>query len=315
MSTGEKPFRIATIILMVLVLLVSWSALNATRQTRQQLQQLQGEMHNLRSQLTHEVGSIRGTMQTFKEESRWYTSPQFEVIGVENGTATVKLSWNLREYTADSIVTLNYRYGDQSSFREIEAVEESSGLFSAIFPIQIAMEPAWHLSVSQVSSGDTKTSRSSSVEVKEEWGAIISPMLLEYYIALQEGETRRTSEQQRMELNKLRYHYFNPIDLKIRWESEGELNVYLREYYFGKPQYELLQSHLESRGANSEVIERWPLNPIKIQLPAGAPAQPAEATTPFEVTAAPAQEYDSLFVVVEYTGGITAEKLISPMQR
>jgi hypothetical protein len=167
MSTGERPYKIASIILLVLVLVISWSALNATRSVRQQVQSMQGELHNLRSQVTHEIGSIRGTVQNIRDDARWYTPPRFKVTGIEDTTALIKLSWNLQEYTAGSTVTLNYRYGDQTVFNEVEAVEESSGLFAVEFPLQLTMEPYWNFSVSRAAGSSAtmgRTNREQAVQ-------------------------------------------------------------------------------------------------------------------------------------------------------
>ena len=307
MSTGEQPYKIASIILLVLVLIISWSSLSAIRSVRQQVQSMQGELHNLRSQVTHEVGSIRGTVQSIRDEARWYTAPRFEVTGTEDTIAMIRLSWNLQEYTEGSIVTLNYRYADQAAFTGIDANEESSGLFAVEFPIEIMMEPNLSFSVSKASGSDTRTSRNQSVAVvEEEWGPGSSPMLLQYYITLQDGEKIRTSEQYTMELDKLSYNYFNPLHLSINWEGDEKMDVVLTQFpNIPTPHYTIRDIHLESRRGRTEVIERWSFTEINVRYPQTAPEHAA-----FEASVVPGREYDSLFVVVEYSGGVTVEKEI-----
>ena len=310
MSTGERPYKTASIILLILVLIISWSALNATRSVRQQMQSIQGELHNLRSQVTHEIGSIRGTVQTIRDDARWYTPPRFEVTGMEDTTAVIKLSWNLQEYTAGSTVTLNYRYGDQTVFNEVEAIEESSGLYAVEFPIQKPMEPNWHLSVSSTpgnsaAAGRTNREQAVSVSEKKVWGPGSSSMQLKYYIALQEGETIRTSEQHTMDLDKLSYNLFNPLDVQVSWEGEEKLEVVLNQLpNIPHPHYTIQTVRLESRRGKTEV-ERWPLTEVKFSYP-----QPAPEHSMYSVTAVPNKNYESLFVVVDYSGGITVEKEI-----
>jgi hypothetical protein len=51
--------------------------------------------------------------------------------------------------------------------------------------------------------------------------------------------------------------------------------------------------------------ESWPLTEVQFTHP-----QPAPEHTLYSTTAIPGIYYDSLFVVVEYSGGITVEKEI-----
>ena len=308
MSTGERPYKIASIILLVLVLLISWSALNTVRSVRQQVQTMQGELHNLRSHVTHEIGSIRGTVQSIREDARWYTAPRFEVTGMEDTTAMIKLSWNLQEYTEGSAVTLNYRYGDQDGFSEVKAVEESSGLFAVEFPIEITLEPNWnfYLSKATESSATSRTQNVSAVVEEKVWGPGHSPMLLEYYITLQEGGTIRASDQHTMELDKLNFNYFNPLDVNVIWEGDEKLEVVLNQPpYIPDPHYTIQNIHLESRKGKTEVMERWAFTEVVVSYP-----QPAPEHLSFKVLTVPGKDYDSLFVVVEYSGGVTVEKEI-----
>ncbi len=73
--------------------------------------------------------------------------------------------------------------------------------------------------------------------------------------------------------------------------------------YIPHPHYTIQNIHLESRRGKTEVIERWLLTELKNSYP-----QPAPGHSLYNATAAPGKDYDSLFVVVEYSGGITVEK-------
>lgn len=311
MNSGKKPYKIFMLLMLALVLVISWSTRATTRSLRQQVQMLQGELHGLRSQVSHEIGSIRGTVQSIRDDARWYTAPRVDITGVDREKALLKVSWNLREYTAGSGVTLNYRYGKQA-FKTIEAVEEANGLFTAEFALGIPQEPVWSLSFSRAADRQAAADRrQAAVAVEEQhWGVGPSRMLLEYYITLQEGDTMRSSEQHVMDLEKLSYSLFNPLNLWVGWEKDGELHVILYQMPVTEPHYVLQSATLESRRGKTQALQSWPLALNEIQTPAGAPRPAPGYTHPLEVRAVPAQPCDSLFLVVEYSGGITVEKEI-----
>lgn len=312
MSAGERPFKIVSIILLALVLVISWSAYSSTRVVRQQVQALQGELHSLHSQLTHDLGSIRGTVSSIQDQSRWYTTPQVEVTGIENEEAALKVSWNLREYVAGSNVTLNYRFGEQTSFTAVEATEENSGYFSAEIGLDIPLEPRWSVSesktVSSRTSGDPR--QVTLIEEKSEYqrGSGSSRLMLEYYITMHEGEMTRTSDHHAMDLTKLSYNLFNALDLHVRWDEEGQVKITLHEMPSGDPYYTLQAATLESRRENA-TVESWQLQETEIKHRAPQPA--SGHADIFQISTIPQKAYDSLFIVVEYSGGVTVEKEIS----
>lgn len=272
------------------------------KELRNELTRVQGEMGSLRSHVSTEVSGIRGTVESIRDDSRWWTPATMDILAVEKETARLRLSWQLKEYQVGSRVALNYKVGNEE-FKEVKAQEGARGYFWADLTIGMPEEPVWHINLAQESGkGQATSGGSHSVKVVNEHIAGATGAELKYYISVANRGTTLTSEIRHFELSKLTYHLFNTLNAQVRIKSNGEITVSLYEHQQFAPHYNLTALRLESR-SNKNVIEQWPLN-----RNTGGSHNFGHDTAFYETRSVPSKQYDSLFLVAEYSGGLRVEK-------
>lgn len=294
----RENWIIALLLAALAINLFTWTNL---KELRQELARVQGEMSSLRSHVSTEVSGIRASVESIRDDSRWWTPATMEVLAVEKETAHIRLSWHLREYQAGSRVALNYQLGDED-FKEVAAKESANGYFSADLTIDIPKEPIWHIHLEQ-ESGKRQTTFGKAHNVKvvnESMAGVIGPEL-KYYISVVDRGITLTSEMRTFELSKLSYNLFSSLDAQVTIRSNDEITVAVYEHRAYEPYYSINSIRLESR-SNSKVLEQWPIN--KDDKHNFDPVR----TAFYDVRAVPAKEYDTLCIVVEYTDGLVVEK-------
>lgn len=294
----RENWIIALLLAALTINFFTWANL---KELRQELTRVQGEMSSLRSHVSTEVSGIRGTVESIRDDSRWWTPATMDILAVEKETAQLRLSWQLKEYQAGSRVALNYQVGDEE-FKEVAAQEGASGYFWADLTIALPKEPIWHIHLEQESGKNQATSgRAHSVKVVNEFMAGVTGPELKYYISVVDRGTTLTSDMRTFELSKLSYHLFSALDAQVRMQSNGEITVAVYEHQPYEPYYSINSIHLESR-SNNKVVEQWTLD-RKTDSHNFSPE-----TAIYDTRAMPAKQYDSLFIVVEFSDGLRVEK-------
>ena len=204
----KQNWIIALLLAALTINLFTWANI---KELRQEQSRVQSEMSSLRSQVSSEVSGIRGTFENIRDDSRWWTPAQMEVLNInkETATATIRLSWQLREYLQGNRVALNYQIGD-GDFQEVAAKESANGFFSVDLTIAMPLEPMWHIYLQRESGG-----RQASFGIAPQHESAVNEYILggsepgaelKYYISVLDGETTRTSDMQLAELSKLSYN-------------------------------------------------------------------------------------------------------------
>lgn len=292
------------IALLLAALAINFFTWGNLKELRQELTRVQGEMGSLRSHVSSEVSGIRGTVESIRDDSRWWTPATMDILAVEKETAQLRLSWQLKEYQAGSRVALNYQVGDEE-FKEVVAQESASGYFWADLTIALPNEPVWHMYLTQeTGKGQVTSGKAHSVHVVNEHMEGGPGLELKYYISVVDRGTTLTSEMRNFELSKLSYHLFSTLDTQVGMQSNGEITVAIYEHQPYEPYYSINTISLESR-SNNKVVEQWPVNR---KTGDSRNHDPAERATIYDTRAVPAKQYDSLFIVVEYTDGMRVEK-------
>jgi hypothetical protein len=293
------------IILLIVMLALNLFTWSNSRFLKNSIQQLQGELSGLRSQISHEVMGLRGTVEGIRDEARWWTPGGVEFLETERENALVKISWHLREFREGSKVLLNYQPIGGEIYEEVLAEEEASGYFSVVLPLKLPLEPfiGIHLQrTMEQTSGKNNRSGNVAVEEKQEYSAN-SSMNFKYYISVQDGETVRTGEVRSMDLSKLTYNRFNHLNLQIIIDGESIRGVLFEDQFRSdNPYYEIENIYLESRKGKDLTLEQWALKQID--------TEPAFGSRKYEAKASPSKDYDSLFLVIHYSDGLTIEREI-----
>ncbi|KJS13331.1 MAG: hypothetical protein VR67_04945 [Peptococcaceae bacterium BRH_c8a] len=304
--SNEKRF-VVLLSLVLILLLTNWLTWSTTRAMQSDIKWLQGNLNNLHSSVSGEVSGIRGVVKQMKDDARWWEPAEAEFLDVNKDEAQVKISWSLREYRAGSQVMLNYQKPGEQEYIQIAAKEEAKGRFYVNLPVAVPREPVINVNVKQV--GDFTNSKA-PVEVEESLKeARVSgteDLNFTYYISVQEGQTIRTSERHSLSLGSLNYQLFSPLIAEVRLMDNGEIEASVHYELVGSPHYELKEIYLESRTGEDTVLEKWPLereHTYVYPVPAGA-----EGFLYLKPTSA--KDYDSLFLVINYSDNLKVERKI-----
>lgn len=280
----------ALLVLLVIINMFLWSN---TRYLKEQITRLQGEMYGLRTQVTAEVTSIGSTVQRMHEESRWWTPATADFRDIDETSAVAEIRWQLREHRADSEVTLHYQPPGEQDFTSIPAEEKTDGYFAAAVPLDVPLEPLWHVELSRAEQ-DSPPAR---LAAEERVSQGQNEPRLRYYYSVQDGEKVLTSDISDLNLFPLITRLFDPLHLEVSLDGDS-ITVTLNETTTGTARFELRDVHLETRQSPGRTLEKWRLEP------AGAERE----YRLHAVTATPSVPYDALYVVAEYAEGLVAEK-------
>lgn len=334
-------------VLLATLLMFSFINWSTSRELRQQLSNLQGEMRNLRSLVSVEMSQIQGTVTQIREEARWWVPGEVDFSFEEPDRARVKISWVLKEYQEGGQVGFYYRGPGGEEYVAAPVQEKSPGHYRALLTLELPREP--RLAVIQEVIQERETGRGSAVRVieeKSEWG-YPHALGLQYYMTLQQGESRLTSETQYLGLSELSFRQFHPLELRVSLPEEegGEIGLVLQEmnispgsYYQHhfkngvnnytkqemevdpEPYYQLEEVHLETRDARGGVQEQWPFPRINLEESPGQARQYRypEIAIPhhyhgvdiYEKDLTPSRPYQDLYLILNYSRGLVVEKKV-----
>lgn len=292
----KKNFSFVGIMLLI-VIVICWLTLSRIGGLEEELRQLRGELENMRSQVSYEVGSIKNIVE---EEARWWTPGEVEIKDVEEGKASVKIAWNLKEYSEDVEVYLNYSFSWEDEHKRTAAERGADGHFFAVLPVEIPKEPVWCFNVSRSFSSNSTGSRVNQ-EIVHEGTREKDRFFLDYHISMKEGDKILASDKRRIDISKISYAFFNHMDLTVDF-SEEDISVNLVELEMGDAKYEIKEVYLEKR-LGENVLTRYQLEAVKEEQ-----ASPPMVVNKYSLEETFSKNYDFLYVVVEYLQGPVIEK-------
>jgi hypothetical protein len=285
-------------LLLVGVLVLNIAVLSNISNLNNQYQSLQGQLSNISYQVASEVRSISWNMDSIRDDARWWGSVREETELVAGNTYMLKLGFQLKEYTEDSQISINYRLERQGDFASVEAERQADGYFTALIPVEVPLEPPVQIQISRIGPNGAWTD--GSAEIDE--GMYMSRALFQYYIVSRTGTLVRTSDEFTIYSDSLKYTLFSPLDVTVSIDRNGTVNSYISSYLNQKPSYNIQDIRLETR-QGSRVTGRWPYT---VGRPQGHPGEEYF----WEVSAKPESEQDALFVVIRYAEGLTFEREI-----
>ncbi|HZK24122.1 MAG TPA: hypothetical protein VFC74_01905 [Oscillospiraceae bacterium] len=288
----------ALFVCLIVVVLLNWWQINSSQKLMNGISQMQSEINSLRFQISNEIGSVSGVVQQIQDESRWWALDETEILNAGREEAEVKISWYLREYQEDSLVTFNYRPVGENDFTTVAAVKGSEGYFYSILNLAVIPEPMWDISISH-SSNSNQSDTFEEVYDKERV-ELSQKMRYEYYVATTKDGVIRTGEVMQLDLNEMRDYLFNSLHTHVSTQQNRPTYISLVETkYLENVPYRLVEAHVETRMGN-RVIEKWPLEKQ------GDTNEAAVFESRIETT----QDYDDLYIVVRYSEGFTVERKI-----
>lgn len=293
------------LLLVGLVLVFSWLSWSNTKQLQNQVRSLQNELHNVRTQVSSEVSGISRTVQSVRDDARWWNPGQIEFSDIDEGKAEVKIDWHLKEYWENSEVALNYRISGEENYVEVTAEEKANGYFAASIPVEVSMEPLWHVNTSRVAQRSQSNTTASEQAIRNEYAkeyAYRYDSGISYYITVKKDDMIRSSEERSISLHSLRNQLFGVLETDVRYdENAANITVLMHEITSGPdaPVYKVEEVLLQSRSGGS-VVEQWILERDDER----------NRAVLHRIVAEPSQVHQAMYLVVKYNSGLVIEREI-----
>ncbi|MCW3489736.1 hypothetical protein [Dethiobacter alkaliphilus] len=283
------------VFLTAVILILSWMNISATRNLEHRINNMHGEFASLRSQVSHEVGQISGTVQHMREAERWWNIRDVEFLETGADEGLVRLEWQLREYSAGSQVTLNYRKRGEDTFTTIAAETESEGYYYADFMAEITHEPSFEIYITSSSERDTVSEKKVGFE---------SDKTYEYYISVKEDGKLRSSDVLSLNLNTMSRRLYNPLFIGVHLNDEIYISLNEDTFAFKESKYQVEQAFAEVRKGDTVIQrERLILNDDMIE----SDGQYYPEDIFYEARFDPASDYDDLYLVINYNDDMKFE--------
>ncbi|EEG78623.1 hypothetical protein [Dethiobacter alkaliphilus] len=283
--------------LTAVILILSWMNISATRNLEHRINNMHGEFASLRSQVSHEVGQISGTVQHMREAERWWNIRDVEFLATWADEGLVRLEWQLREYSAGSQVTLNYRKRGEDTFTTIAAESESEGYFYADFMAEITHEPSFEIYITSPSKRDSVSEKMVGFE-SDQYQAY------EYYISVKEDGKLRSSDVLSLNLDTLSRRLYNPLYIGVHLNDEIYISLNEDTFGFKESKYQVEQAFAEVRKGDA-VIQRERLILNDDMIESGGQYYPEDIF--YEARFDPASDYDDLYLIVNYNDDMKFE--------
>ncbi|TYQ15761.1 UNVERIFIED_CONTAM: hypothetical protein Cloal_2251 [Acetivibrio alkalicellulosi] len=294
-----------SIITVGVILLLLWQTYTNTKNLQNQISHLQSELFGVRSQLSHEVSSITGTVQQMRDDARWWTPGKYEIKEISEEYSLIKVDWILNEYKKGSNVYLNYRQTDEDDFIQVEANDMGNGYFYAVFSTSVPAEPDWEVYLTRTTLEGGRSQVYYNTVALEEAKEIYyssNKLMHEYFISIEHEGTLKTGELQNIYLSNISLDFFNPLYANINI-GDNKIDLHLNEIQTqGNPKYKVQEVFLETRDHDNQVLINWELTQI----------DSSERNT-FRLEARDInweRSNESLYLVVIYNDGFTSEREI-----
>lgn len=288
-----KKEHLVMICMMGLMIILCWATLNSTKRLREEVTALNNSVTTVRNDVIHTYNEVTAA----REDSRWWTPGDMDVVESGTDQLTLKIGFYLREYREGSRVSFHYRdRGGDEPYISLEAKKGAAGYYYAILTLEPLAEPLWKMDVQKtttVSSSGRETSQHVSVEEVSEG---YQERRIEYYISVDDAGAIRAGEISYIDKQAVFYKLYGYLHSSIHFNNDL-ISIHLTAEEYSDAIYSLAKARLESfrRG---EATERWELSE--------SDKEPAL----LELHVEPVKDYDALQLVVTYSDGKSFTRVI-----
>lgn len=264
---------------------------NEVAQLRTQVSQLGAEVssaESLSSQLSSQLSAMR-------EEQEW-SGPADVAVGDRSAEGlSVLVSWQVKEYSQGSAVTLHWQKPGSGVFEEIAAEDLGGGRFQAKVVVPTTVMP--DVTVSSVGSktGDTKAMPLNLV-----------PKAYTYFVSMKTGNTVKSTDPRMVDLSKLDLQSAYRLNLTVTTNEPGKSKLTLNETPVAQytPPFRLQGATLEGYSGSTKALEVTLESARTTQVSVGSETV---QTPVFEAYAdRPARGLSDLWLNLTYSGGQSA---------
>lgn len=199
---------------------------------------------DIMSNVNEQTNNVTTILEDFKREQSWISTVQWDIReqNLENGEAQLRFEWQLKELGKDSLVYFHYKYGESTEYQSIPATQTGDGLFDAIVPINIKLEPEWfvYTSISENNHIEEESMNVHEEKMREE----MNKNNFLYYITVSDGDVLKSSEVDTVYLGELSTRYYGALDTNIYidednynitvFEQKSSSDIFVKEAYLLK---------------------------------------------------------------------------------
>lgn len=218
------------------------------------LQRIENSLHNIRHELSSEVGRIEHQVSQIREEERWWSSGSMEFDRKEGNLQEVTAEWHIRDYRDGEQVYFHYLPTGEEDYQQVEMEEVSNGLFRGVFELEMTIEPEIRMHYSSSSPTDRmdEVEAWASEEERHEF--------LRHYVSTEFNGERRTTGEELMHFSGMQFELYHPVHINVHYgggnEPEYNVNVDVDRYHHSpKYQLEIVETFLLKAGNEVRDLE------------------------------------------------------------
>lgn len=232
-----KYLKIFVVAALCLSLFINFSSLSKIDNLENKVNTLLNDQSQLLSRVNSQTTNIRNTMNEIKREQSWISpiSANTTITDIDQGNALVTFQWQIKELNDNSKVVFNYKNGDQEEYTSIEAVEKASGLFEAVVPIEVTLEPEWRIIGSSM---DARAER--AIEEDKRANMKDNSLAFNYFVTVAHNDLVKSSAINSNRFNSLGVQHYGYIETHI-----NNSNNHSRVSVIGYPSHDVSSPNLE----------------------------------------------------------------------
>ena len=222
------------------------------------LQRIENSLHNIRSEISHDVSRIQQQVSQMQEEQRWWSRGNMDFDSKGENLQEITAEWRIRDYRAGEAVYFHYLLPGEEDFQRVEMEEVSTGLFRTVLELEMTVEPEIRVQYSGSAPGD----RMNEVE---EWVTQEERQhdYLRHYVSTEYNDERRTTGEELMHFSGMKYELYHPLYINVHYRggNDPEYNINIdMDRYQPAPKYQLerVEAFLMKEGQQVKKLELEP---------------------------------------------------------
>lgn len=254
--------EILMLLLVGVLVYFNWQSANYFKQLQNQINNVQGNISHLQNQISNDLRGVAHTLEQQRINERWWSPVNFEVEDISGDKATVKLSWQVREYGIGDKIGLNYRLGNSQEFISATVTEDAPGFFVSRVEVNLPDEPIVEVRTITHTRSGASTPTNAAREIATEWVSDRASLNLQYYLVKESQGKLATSDPMSIDLSKIQYQMYLPIfgHVNIINHRNGyTIDSFLNEggYYMSPPESNVISASLVARNNLGQTLASW----------------------------------------------------------
>ncbi|RSK25898.1 hypothetical protein EJF36_02760 [Bacillus sp. HMF5848] len=211
-----KYFKTFVVLALVLSVGINISMISRISEVENKINSLNNYQSQIMRSVDGQTSHIQNILNDMKQEQSWMSSISMDMDkgNIENGEAKVKFEWQIKELQTGSEVMFHYKFADEDDFTSILATEQQNGLFSVLLPIELNLEPVWHVMVSDRNGNQEEKSKQVLEEQMRQQG-------LEYYVSVSSDGLMKSGSMHTSSLGNFSASQYGIIEAELNMHKDS----------------------------------------------------------------------------------------------